>query len=288
MSVPRAFAGAAVVMALIAVAVGLWLAGSPAKERDRQFDLRRENDIQQISSAVDAHFDSRGTLPSSLDELNSAGFGDYTSSLSDPVTKAQYEYRTTSEMTFEVCANFDAESSVTDAYGNPRVPAPMTEPIMAPKGIRLWTHGPGRTCFNLDASTQLGQSACSVTRPCAAGQSCVTLPNREGSYCVPQGKECLAAKCSGQCIVAESYPAQVRCTDAAIAPTPSPKKAAGASTCDLMENKNTGKVDCFGCANGVCKKAPAGWTMYEGDPDSPSKPYACHESESGCQPYVSQ
>jgi len=284
MSVPRAFAVAAGTMMAVAVVGGLWLAGSPAKERDRQFDQRRENDLQQIAGEVDAYFGSHSALPESLEAIRASGATYYPFTTVDPVTREQYEYRAISDATFELCATFDAESGETDMYGNPRMPVPMMEPSMAGKGgYRSWIHGAGRTCFTLEAVGPMGQSTCSITNPCAAGQSCVTLPGRNGAVCVPQGKECLAAKCDGQCTIAESYPAQVRCAAEATAPVASPKKPAGSSTCDLMENKKSGKVDCFGCANGICKNAPAGWMMFERDPDSPSIPYACFESEQGCQ-----
>jgi hypothetical protein len=51
--------------------------------------------------------------------------------------------------------------------------------------------------------------------------------------------------------------------------------------CVLLQNPKTGEVDCFGCANGVCKDAPADWVLYEA-PEI-GIPYSCFASEQGCQ-----
>lgn len=52
------------------------------------------------------------------------------------------------------------------------------------------------------------------------------------------------------------------------------------SNCILLQNQS-GQVDCFGCANNVCKDAPAGWTPYK-QPEI-GIPYACFKDEKGCQ-----
>jgi hypothetical protein len=207
----RIFAVAASAMAVLAVVGGIWLAGSPVKERVRQLDLRREGDLQNIASAIDAHQAQRGTLPESLKALTLGEPRFLYGAVVDPATKVPYEYEKTGETNYRLCATFDGESSVMDAYGNPR---PMKDSVaMLPYGQRDWTHGPGRHCYDLDAEQRLDLVACSLTMPCAAGQSCVTLPGRVGAVCVPAGKECAAAKCGDDCTLAESYPAQVRCAE---------------------------------------------------------------------------
>jgi len=282
MSVQRAFAYAAVAMATAAVIGGLYLAGSPVKERAKQLDMRRENDLQQISSAVDAYHAQEGSLPASLQLLLGPDKNYLYASVTDPATKVAYEYTTTGETTYDLCATFDAVSSPVDQFGN--VKPVMTDSGMRPWGSRTWDHQEGRTCFSLDALDSMTYGiSCSLTAPCQAGQNCVTLPGRSGAVCVPQGKECLAAKCGGECVIAESYPAQIRCGgDSAAAPAPSPKKPAGSSTCDLLQDPESGKVDCFGCAGGTCTSAPSGWVMYSQADGSMGIPYACYETESGC------
>lgn len=51
--------------------------------------------------------------------------------------------------------------------------------------------------------------------------------------------------------------------------------------CVLLQNPKTGEVDCFGCANEICKDAPIDWILYE-KPEI-GIPYACFETEQGCR-----
>ncbi len=60
-----------------------------------------------------------------------------------------------------------------------------------------------------------------------------------------------------------------------------PKEKLRYEGCVLLQNPKTLEVDCFGCANGVCKDAPKDWVLYE-KPEI-GAPYACYETEQGCQ-----
>mgnify|MGYP006300555451 CR=1 FL=1 len=51
--------------------------------------------------------------------------------------------------------------------------------------------------------------------------------------------------------------------------------------CILLQNPQGTQVDCFGCANGHCKDAPIDWIPYQ--PPEIGIPYACYETEQGCQ-----
>ncbi|OGY41104.1 MAG: hypothetical protein A2Y67_01155 [Candidatus Buchananbacteria bacterium RBG_13_39_9] len=51
--------------------------------------------------------------------------------------------------------------------------------------------------------------------------------------------------------------------------------------CLLLQNIKTKAVDCFGCANNICKDATADWMIYENQ--AIGIPYACFKNESGCQ-----
>ncbi|MBI4458281.1 hypothetical protein HY633_04935 [Candidatus Uhrbacteria bacterium] len=218
MTVPRVFAGLASLAVVATVAVGLFLAGSPNKERMRQFDGQRLSHLQTISSAVDAFYDTSTRLPESLAELSLNGNylgkpGYYTEQTVDPATKQPYEYRVVSDKVYELCAVFDltfAEAQAQQPYMGYPVAEPM-RPYPLGMGVQDWTHPAGRHCFTLNAEERTARVACGLTNPCAAGQTCATLPNRKGSTCVPAGKECLAAGCPDACTIAESYPVQVRC-----------------------------------------------------------------------------
>jgi len=51
--------------------------------------------------------------------------------------------------------------------------------------------------------------------------------------------------------------------------------------CILLQNPQTKEVDCFGCANTVCKDAPGDWIVYKRP--AVGIPYACTKSAKGCQ-----
>ncbi len=268
---------AALVILLIAAAVigGLYLSGSPSTERGRQFDNQRLNSLQQIANAVDNYYYDNNQLPADLGMLMAAKdqMVYLSGSLNDPQTKEPYEYSQLGGSRYELCAVFDLTSQ-TDSQGGPG-----TEPVAMPAGpvaklgtVRSWEHAAGRVCFQLNATDRGGFIRCNLTNPCQAGQSCIALSDNKGTVCVPQGKECLAAGCDGACTLSESYPAQVTCSG----------RPGAQPGCRLMQDPKTGKVNCFGCASGVCTDPPAGWKDYAPARGAIGIPYACYEDASGC------
>jgi hypothetical protein len=59
----------AVLVVLGALGGGFYLIGPPAEERARQFDARREADLQRLRLAADLYWTRNRRLPASLDEL---------------------------------------------------------------------------------------------------------------------------------------------------------------------------------------------------------------------------
>jgi hypothetical protein len=58
-------------------------------------------------------------------------------------------------------------------------------------------------------------------------------------------------------------------------------KKARYQDCVLLQDPKTGKVDCFGCYNNICKDATTDWEIYQAP--KAGIPYACFKSEAGCQ-----
>lgn len=224
----RIFVGVVVLMVAAVIAVGLFVAGSPERVRDLRLDETRANDLQQIANAVDNAYDRDAALPASLDYLKSHCVQDcYMPSIVDPKTRVPYEYAVTGPTTYQLCATFDDVTQQTDQYGNPTRPmasAPVVGPYGKPyPGYRDWTHAAGRYCYSLDTQDRLGTVACGLRNPCQAGQTCAQLPDKKGTFCVPAGKECLAAGCpQDKCVISESYPVQVSCPGGAAAPDAAP------------------------------------------------------------------
>lgn len=70
--------------------------------------------------------------------------------------------------------------------------------------------------------------------------------------------------------------------------TPSPKptntpSATLQDNCQLMKNKQTGQVACFGCSGTVCKDPSPDYEQYELPPGYMGIPYACYPAENGCE-----
>jgi hypothetical protein len=278
----QAFVGAVVLMIAATVITGLYLAGSPSKERGRRFDEQRVSNLQSIASAIDARFERTGTLPTDLAELAVPGNPEnyVIGSMNDPATMTQYEYLPADATKYQLCATFDLATPESPAEPGMKRPYPAPYAMESyPVGLEMtnWSHPAGRHCFSMDVSLRTARVACGLTNPCAAGQTCATLPEKKGTVCVPAGKECLAAGCLGECVIMESYPVQVRCTPA---PT-SEKRAPNSSmnSCDLMREKTSGKVDCFGCGTTVCKDPAPGWEPY--DAPEVGIPYACYVDDNG-------
>lgn len=121
------------VVVIAMVIVGVSLLDSPAQERLRRLDERRVDDLRELSNELDFYWTREGTLPGSLEELaNEPGVF---VELFDPETGQPYEYRIVGYNTYELCAVFalDTAEEQDRFYKD------------------VWSHGPGRQCFQLEA-----------------------------------------------------------------------------------------------------------------------------------------
>ena len=130
----RIAAYASIAVVAIAIAIGLYLSGSPGEQRLRRLDERRVADLQQLASAIQVYHRQTGQLPPDLERLVD---GRRLSSLPrDPVTDAPYELRITADERFELCAEFSRAS-------------------VAERADDFWSHGPGRKCVAFDYSDRV-------------------------------------------------------------------------------------------------------------------------------------
>ncbi|MEP6593394.1 MAG: hypothetical protein ABJC51_06870 [Acidobacteriota bacterium] len=129
----QGFGGALTVMALAAIVGGLLLLGPPPEERARQFDQRRIDALETIESAVQAFRTQHERLPASLEELRQQPGRMIRPN--DPRTGQPYEYRLLDAASYELCAQFDRQSS------RPGTAAPD----------QAWAHDAGRQCFRRKA-----------------------------------------------------------------------------------------------------------------------------------------
>ncbi|KPJ86016.1 hypothetical protein AMJ57_00910 [Parcubacteria bacterium SG8_24] len=269
----RIFVGLVIIMVATAVVAGLYLSGSPSKERERRSDRERVSDLQYLATTIDAHYSRVGVLPENLTDLELGGTEQFTDAVSDPVTGDRYDYRTTGQLSYELCGRFDHPSE-KDEEGRyyPPEPRPVS-PLGTDVKIRDWTHPAGDFCFGLEVQRYGIPDVCSVVDPCPFGQTCAVLPGSPGAVCVPEGKECLAAGCPEDCRIAESYPVQVSCGQ---------ENDTGGDSCHLRRHVRTGEIGCFGCSEGVCRRPDADWEVYELPEDNLGIPYACYPTPDGC------
>lgn len=128
----------------VVVVVGFFLAGTPAEERARRYDMQRVNDLQSITSAVDTFYNSQKRLPASIEEMR-AQPNTYLQTAVDPTTAVPYEYRTVDQKNYEVCATFESDASQGNDIGVKMAPAPIG--IVNPPNY--WTHPIGRKCYTV-------------------------------------------------------------------------------------------------------------------------------------------
>jgi hypothetical protein len=129
------FAICSTVALAAAFLIGLGVAGTPSQQRRIEADKKRVEDLRNLAFAIKRRNeqDAQAELPSALSELKLPK-----ARLSDPETKAPYEYRRGSGSGYELCATFDSESDADNARNG----------LVSNR----WAHGKGRSCFAIDMS----------------------------------------------------------------------------------------------------------------------------------------
>ena len=133
----------------VVIIAGFFIVGSPTSERARRFDEQRVSDITSLQYELVYFWQQKNKLPDKLEELNN-GLGTFHVP-QDPETKADYEYRKTGDLSFELCANFRLANQ--DKTGLKSAPAPY--PVGPYGDIGSCTHGAGRVCFPKTIDPQL-------------------------------------------------------------------------------------------------------------------------------------
>lgn len=140
----KAVGWAAVVVVIAAIVVGFISSGSPFRVRLERLDERRVNDLQTLQNQiVSVYWQSKGTLPSKLDDLKDPISGFLIPV--DPETKESYEYLRKGERSFVLCATFTTTASTATSM-----------PQYVYDGLNSsWVHDTGRVCFDRTIDPQL-------------------------------------------------------------------------------------------------------------------------------------
>ncbi|MBM3206247.1 MAG: APC family permease [Candidatus Staskawiczbacteria bacterium] len=140
----------AIVVGLVvafAVIGSFFIVGSPQTARLLQFDQQKINDLQSIQYQIVNYWQRKGQLPSALSELEDPISG-YSIPL-DSQKNQPYEYsiKDGSTLTFELCADFNLESSENQI--RPKYS------YLADGISQNWEHQAGVTCFERVIDKQL-------------------------------------------------------------------------------------------------------------------------------------
>lgn len=116
------------------IGVGLYIVGSPMTARLHAVDRQRVEDLSRLEDMIQRFRVEKHRLPKSLDELEEMGYASGEST-TDPMSKVPYEYREVEGDQFELCAEF--ETDTTDKIKN--------DPYMWQAPYQR--HEAGRGCF---------------------------------------------------------------------------------------------------------------------------------------------
>jgi hypothetical protein len=140
------------VAALIVLTIlsGFIIIGTPQTQRAYRIDEQRVSDLQGLQYQVLSYWQRKQALPATLSALNDP-LSNY-SVPTDPQTGAQYEYKSTSALSFELCATFGAVSQSLDMVTTPE-PAGLSRSGSIQSDS--WQHAAGRACFVRTIDPQL-------------------------------------------------------------------------------------------------------------------------------------
>lgn len=153
----KLFAGVGIVLALVAVIWSFNVIGSPAEQRAWRLDEQRTQDLQTIQWQVISYWQQKEKLPDVLSDLQNPISG-FLIPVDPEFQKGNaYEYKKTADMSFELCATFNAvmpEGWVENTMGGKYpmfsgryMETDVAYPYPGGTGNDSWTHEAGRTCF---------------------------------------------------------------------------------------------------------------------------------------------
>ncbi len=137
--VGRWLAVAASIVVVATIAAGLLTIGSPSQQRESRFDVKREQDLQAITRAIERRAKAGRPLPTSLDTL--AAEPGQRLAVTDPATGEPYDYQTTANDGYRLCAVFSTDTA---------------SPSRLARVDEDWLHGLGRNCFDRKADRKKG------------------------------------------------------------------------------------------------------------------------------------
>jgi hypothetical protein len=128
---------------------GFFIVGTPWQARLYRYDDQKVSDLQNLQYGIVNYWQSKEMLPVTLADLVDPISG-FMVPL-DPQTGEAYRYQATGMYTFQLCADFNAETQQNSASSMSRTYPVKPIPGGSVEGVDLnaepWTHGVGEKCF---------------------------------------------------------------------------------------------------------------------------------------------
>ena len=134
------------ILALLTVAAGFFIIGSPTDIRMMRLDAQKESDLMNIQWQIVNYWQQKELLPENLSELADPLSGIVIPV--DPQTGERYSYAQTGARSFRLCATFNRESASTALVTRmePAMPVPVGGSY--DKQNEHWQHPSGEACFD--------------------------------------------------------------------------------------------------------------------------------------------
>lgn len=130
------------VVILASIVWGFAVLGSPWTQRLIKYDEQKVTDLQNINSQIASYWQTKATLPPALADLS--GPNNYFTVLVDQQTGKSYEYNKTGAKSYELCVEFNKDSSTSGT----------TYPVVY-GGESFWKHPAGHYCFSQTVTTNV-------------------------------------------------------------------------------------------------------------------------------------
>ncbi len=142
----KAFTYIVILIVAAAIIAGFFVVGSPSEERLRRFDEKRIQDLQFIQGEIVSFWQAKARLPDDLTKLHDSIRGIIIPV--DPENGQTYLYTVKSELTFELCADFNLPSYARGERVAPlRAPKPAVVGGQYASTFENWEHAEGFACF---------------------------------------------------------------------------------------------------------------------------------------------
>ena len=143
------YTSSVILVVLAAIVAGFFVVGSPKEERMRRFDGERVAHLQQLQWNIIEYWQSKRKLPAKLSDLNDPTRGVIVPVDPDPDKKGEsYGYEIKGPEAFELCATFQTETVSQDISSRITKPIPAEPSFGGIRDSDVWTHSPGRVCFD--------------------------------------------------------------------------------------------------------------------------------------------